>query len=334
VHARRSASLVLTLAVAFGLCLAGSGDAVTGRQPLPREFDLTRPNAAFFDLLRRYTDAARDRQIVTLVALYNVWMNNEADGWRLNPFNPRNNVNRETDVLTSQDVFVRALGKAVAGDVSTPTQQFLRQVWQTLTSNVAQHTSDLTLLQPLSEDFKDEGQFDKPAFYRQTAAWWGKGGIVDNVRRIGDEALPLATYKDVHDSRERPTLLRPRTIVNTDDTCTPPISEVITRMARAAVARGSSYLVYDCQAVGNEWNPRILDALSDGLGGVQPAVDIRQGQGSLVGYGFPDVWINLAASGKAEAFLDALQHAGGNLTFALIVLNPSIGRVMPWREGT
>ncbi len=118
-------------------------------------------------------------------------MNNGEEGWSLNPFNPRNNVNPETDTLSSGDLFIRELGKAVEGDLSTPTRRFLRDVWMTLARNVARSTPDETLLQPLSEAFKDAGKFHKAAFYKQTADWWGKGNIVDNVRRIGHKMYRL-----------------------------------------------------------------------------------------------------------------------------------------------
>ncbi len=122
------------------------------------------------------------------------------------------------------------------------------------------------------------------------------------------------------------------TIANTDDTCIPPASAVIARMSREAVARNSNYLVYDCEVRSSNWNPRVLDAIRAGLGGRQPAVKVGTPEGSLVGYGFPDTWINLAVTGRAEAFLDELQRAGGNFTFVLVTLNPTSGSLMPWQE--
>jgi hypothetical protein len=291
-----------------------------------------RQKGEFFVQLDRYTAAASSRGIITLVAIYNAWMNNSHEGWNLSPFNPRNNVNEETASLTDQDQFMRELGRAVEGDSSTPTRRFLREVWEQLTRSIAANTPDVALLQPLSEDFKDAGQFRKARFYEQTARWWRKGNIVDNVRRIDQPIVPSANYKDVHNSRQIIGLLQPMTIVNTDDTCTPPASPVIATMAREAVAKKSNYLVYDCDVRGAEWNRRVLDALREGLGGKQPAVRPGTPEGSLVGYGFPDVWINLAAGGKADAFLDELQRAGGNFTFVLVTLNPSIGEMMPWTE--
>ena len=123
------------------------------------------------------------------------------------------------------------------------------------------------------------------------------------MRRIGQTLVPTATYADVHESRENLGLLRPMTIANTDDTCIPPASAVIARMSREAVARNSNYLVYDCEVRSSNWNPRVLDAIRAGLGGRQPAVKVGTPEGSLVGYGFPDIWINLAVTGRAEAFL-------------------------------
>jgi hypothetical protein len=319
------------MAIAALLVPARPGEADRGQGPA-RRFDLTRPNEAFFQRLNSYTVAASGRRIVTLVALYNAWMNNSEEGWNLNPFNPRNNVNRETDALTSGDLFMRELGRAVEGDVSTPTRTFLRDVWMTLARNVARNTPDATLLQPLSESFKDAGEFHKTAFFKQTADWWGKGNVVDNVRRVGQAIVPSATYADIHESRENFDLLRPMTIANTDDTCSPPASEVIARMSREAVARRSNYLVYDCEVRGDSWNPRVIDAIRAGLVGMQPAVKVGTPEGSLVGYGFPDTWINLAVTGKAETFLDELRRAGGNFTFVLVVLNPNLGAMMPWQE--
>ena len=95
------ATAVAAVTTMAGLLVLAQPNEAVRNQEATRAFDLTRPDDVFFHHLNSYTAAASSRRIVTLVALYNAWMNNGEEGWSLNPFNPRNNVNPETDALSS-----------------------------------------------------------------------------------------------------------------------------------------------------------------------------------------------------------------------------------------
>ena len=293
------------------------------------QFDLSQPNNTFYNLLSQYTNAAKTRGIYTLLAAYNMWLDDPGQGWSLNPFNPANNINPETDLLTSPDIFIGELGLAMSGNISTQTRQFLRNVWQTFITRLAQNTPDTVLFQPLSEPYKDAGLFDKTQFLTQANQWWGKGKLVDNPPGRNDTIHPQAVYRDYHYDFSTETganLIGPNTIVNTDTRCDPPGDSEITSSANAAKNNGGNYLVYDCASFSN-WTPRVISAINAALGGSQPSVNI--GQGRLIGYGGPDFWINIVRNGSYISFLDQLKNAGANLTFALAVLNPQ-DPDLPW----
>ncbi|OGM99693.1 MAG: hypothetical protein A3B91_01475 [Candidatus Yanofskybacteria bacterium RIFCSPHIGHO2_02_FULL_41_29] len=299
------------------------------------QLDLTRPNSVFYQALSQYTNAAKSRGIYTLLAVYNMWMDDPGQGWDLNPFNPANNVNPETDPLTNPDIFITELGLAMSGDTSTVTRNFLRNVWYNLILKLAQNTPDTILFQPLSEPFKDSGQFNLNQFLTQANQWWGKNKLVDNPPNRNDPIHPQAIYRDYHDISENPNLLGPDTIVNTDVICDPPPGQTITLMASEARNRGGNYLVYDCSTPGAQsWLPRVNAAINSALGGVQPSISI--GQGTLIGYGGPDFWMGITANGSYIQFLDELKNAGGNLTFALAILNNSFfpQSMLPWELST
>lgn len=55
--------------------------------------------------------------------------------------------------------------------------------------------------------------------------------------------------------------------------------------------------------------------------------------GSFVGYGFPDVWVNIESAGKGSQFLDELKNAGGNFTLVLGLTNQNLsGQMAPWAK--
>ncbi|MBI4347891.1 MAG: hypothetical protein HY553_13625 [Elusimicrobia bacterium] len=291
-------------------------------------FDLSAPNPAFFERLSRYTAEARRRNIHTIVQVYNMWLDDPGEGWGLNPFNPANNVNPELDYLSGPDAFAFELTRALAGDLSRNAagRGFLRSVWKALIEGLARSVPpDRVLLQPLVEPFKDEALagFDRAAILRQSGLWWGRGGLVDNPAGRGDPLVGGAVYRDYHDNADDPALTGPGTIVDTDVRCAPPGGAAIASMARAARARGGGYLVYDCESA-TAWQPRVIEALAEALGGVQPQA--TPGQGPLIGYGGPDFWANVEAS----AFLGELAGAGANLTFVLAIANPSLVAELPW----
>src|SRR3989338_6247400 len=305
-----------------------SGDNCTGTTT--NNVDLSQPNNTFYQLLSQYTNAAKSRNIYTLLAAYNMWLD-DSDGWLLNPFNPANNVNPETDSLTSPDLFIQELGRAVNGDTSTTTRQFLRNVWQTFITKLSQNTPDTVLFQPFSEDFKDAGQFDKNGFLNKAYQWWGKGKMVDNTESLTQAIHPLAIYRDWHNNNNDPNFLNSKTIVNTDVNCQPPSDATITNMSQQAKARNSNYLVYDC-ASPSSWQTRVISSLNTALGGIQP--NVIMGQGTLIGYGGSDFWVYITKTGSYISFLDQLKNAGANLTFALAVINPDRDAVteLPWVE--
>lgn len=63
-------------------------------------------------------------------------------------------------------------------------------------------------------------------------------------------------------------------IVNTDDRCDPILDGRITDMARTAVTRNnaSSFLVYDCQVDGANWNSTVISQIRAALNGTQPPI--------------------------------------------------------------
>jgi len=297
-------------------------------------FDLTRPNSVFYQHLSKFTNAASSRGIYTLLAVYNMWMDDPGEGWDLNPFNPINNINPETDSLSNPDIFITELGLAMEGNTSTPTRQFLRSVWQTLISRIAQNTPNTILFQPLSEPYKDAGLFNLTQFLTQANQWWGKGNLVDNPSGRNDPIHPQAIYRDYHynfSSQNGASLMGSNTIVNSDTRCDPPPDTEIISASTAAVNLGGNYLVYDCEETVT-WKSRVITALNSALGGNQPSINL--GQGVLVGYGLPDLWINFTANGSYTNFLDQLRNAGANLTMLVIMANPLIVPELPWEKST
>jgi uncharacterized membrane protein YgcG len=237
-------------------------------------FNLSSPNESFYNFLSGWTNKAKNRGIHTFLVMYNFWMHTSRDGWDLNPFNPNNNSNPETNCLSSSN-FIRELGAAITN--STPsnsscpdsTRAFLRNVWETFTKKLTENTPETIIFQPFSEDFKDRN-FDRNAVYNQILNWWGKGKFADNVY-AGESPHPAATFKDIHDSKQNFDYLQPFVIANTDDRCDPILDGRITNMAREVAKRNnaSSYLVYDCEVQGSSWNSGVIQHIRNALQGQQ-----------------------------------------------------------------
>lgn len=242
------------------------------------QYNLSSPNNSFYSALSNWSNRARDRNIHTMVVMYNFWMHTgSSEGWNVNPFNPANNINPETDCLTMGN-FAREIGGAITGSApsgsscSSTSRSFLRGVWQDFTVRLAQNTPNTVVFQPFSEDFKDRS-FDRTNVYNQILNWWGKGEFADNV--LANESVhPRAKYKDIHDSSRNTSLLQSFIIVNTDDRCDPILDGRITDMARTAVTRNnaSSFLVYDCQVDGANWNSTVISQIRAALNGTQPPI--------------------------------------------------------------
>ncbi|MEX0919269.1 MAG: hypothetical protein WDZ64_00785 [Parcubacteria group bacterium] len=242
------------------------------------QYDLRTPNDSFYSALASWTNKARDIGIHTMVAMYNFWMHTgSSEGWNLNPFNPNNNSNPETNCLR-QNNFMAELGAAITNSTpagsscSNASRIFLREVWQDFTIKLSENTPSTVLFQPFSEDFKDRS-FNRTSVYNQILDWWGKDEFVDNV--LSHESThSRAKYKDIHDSSRNFGLLNSFVIVNTDDRCDPILDGRITDIARETTRRnnGSGFLVYDCQVSGSSWNSTVISQIRSALNGIQPAI--------------------------------------------------------------